>query len=285
MNSNEENTKVDEVPPAELKVQKRTSANQNHQYSLDEEYFENAEIMEAEDELEYQTKTATSQSQGNIRTRLGAQKEEFPSSQGSKEAIDEEGEEEDDEEDDDSNNVGSYRLESAATTKAPQTQPVAFETGNEESNQAALKRNYSDGAICLDDIPKGLSPEDAQTLKQYNKELISSHESKIIQFNSRSTAAPQKNNEGSLLKLFQCQYFNIHMLMKYLEIKEQPGVVIYLINKLFDTSTENLDLYLPQLCYLALTKESPECGQMLEKFILEISMENPNIGFRALHFF
>ena len=24
---------------------------------------------------------------------------------------------------------------------------------------------------------------------------------------------------------------------------------------------------------------------MLEKFILEISMENPNIGFRALHFF
>jgi hypothetical protein len=24
---------------------------------------------------------------------------------------------------------------------------------------------------------------------------------------------------------------------------------------------------------------------MLEKFILEIAMENPNIGFRALHFF
>jgi hypothetical protein len=164
----------------------------------------------------------------------------------------------------------------------PLAQTAAFETGNEE---AALKRNYSDGAICLDDIPKGLSPEDAQTLKQYNKELIRSHDSTIIQFNSRSTAAPQKNNEGSLLKLFQCQYFNIHMLMKYLEIKEQPGVIIYLINKLFDTSTENLDLYLPQLCYLALTKESPECGQMLEKFILEISMENPNIGFRALHFF
>ena len=75
------------------------------------------------------------------------------------------------------------------------------------------------------------------------------------------------------------------MLMKYLETKEQPGVIIYLINKLFDTSTENLDLYLPQICYLALTKESEECGRMLEKFILEISMENPNIGFRALHHF
>ena len=103
-----------------------------------------------------------------------------------------------------------------------------------------------------------------------------------LRLNSRN---PNKNNEGSLLKLFQCQYFDIHMLMKYLETKEQPGVIIYLINKLFDTSTENLDLYLPQICYLALTKESEECRQMLEKFILENSMENPNIGFRALHHF
>lgn len=62
-------------------------------------------------------------------------------------------------------------------------------------------------------------------------------------------------------------------------------MIVYLVNKLFDTSKENLDLYLPQLCYLTITKESEECGQMLEKFILEIAMENPNIGFRALHFF
>ena len=75
------------------------------------------------------------------------------------------------------------------------------------------------------------------------------------------------------------------MLMKYLESREEPGVIVYLANKLFDTSKENLDLYLPQLCYLTITKESKESCKMLEKFILTISMENPNIGFRALHFF
>ena len=94
-----------------------------------------------------------------------------------------------------------------------------------------------------------------------------------------------KRNNGSLLRLFTCQYFNVHMLMKYMEEREQPGVIVYLINKLFDTSKENLDLYLPQLAYLVLIKENEECSRMLEKFILEISMENPNIGFRALHYF
>ena len=92
-------------------------------------------------------------------------------------------------------------------------------------------------------------------------------------------------NEGSLLGLFKCQYFNIHMLMTYLETKEAPGVIAHLINKLYDTSKENLDLYLPQLCYLVVTKESEDCSRMLQKFILWTSMENPNIGLRALHYF
>ena len=75
------------------------------------------------------------------------------------------------------------------------------------------------------------------------------------------------------------------MLMTYLETKEQPGVVAHLINKLYDTTKENLDLYLPQLCYLVVTKEQEECSRMLQKFILWTSMENPNIGLRALHYF
>jgi hypothetical protein len=75
------------------------------------------------------------------------------------------------------------------------------------------------------------------------------------------------------------------MLMTYLETKEQAGVIAHLINKLYDTTKENLDLYLPQLCYLIITKESEESSRMLQKFILWTSIENPNIGLRALHYF
>ena len=100
-----------------------------------------------------------------------------------------------------------------------------------------------------------------------------------------SIAENRPSTEGSLLGLFKCQYFNIHMLMTYLETKEAPGVIAHLINKLYDTDKVSLDLYLPQICYLVVTKESEECSRMLQKFILWTSMENPNIGLRALHYF
>ena len=68
-----------------------------------------------------------------------------------------------------------------------------------EPGSGGLKRNYSDGAICIDDIPKGISLEDAEILKQYNKELVGNPQTTIIHLNNKNQ---QKNNEGSLLKLF-----------------------------------------------------------------------------------
>ncbi len=47
----------------------------------------------------------------------------------------------------------------------------------------------------------------------------------------------------------------------------------------------NLDFYLPQICYLAITKEQNESIDKLKKFIVEISIQNPNMGLRALHYF
>ena len=59
MNSNEESLKADDSNPTELKVQKRSSANQNNQYSLDLDTMENIEVIEIEDENEYLTKEIT----------------------------------------------------------------------------------------------------------------------------------------------------------------------------------------------------------------------------------
>ena len=59
MNSNDESLKADDSNPSELKVQKRSSANQNNQYSLDLDTMENIEVIEIEDENEYLTKEIT----------------------------------------------------------------------------------------------------------------------------------------------------------------------------------------------------------------------------------
>lgn len=75
------------------------------------------------------------------------------------------------------------------------------------------------------------------------------------------------------------------MLMKYLHRYESAGVIEYLVNKLYGEAYENLDLYLPQISYLILTKENEECVNVLQKFILEIAMRDMNLGIRALHLF
>jgi hypothetical protein len=85
--------------------------------------------------------------------------------------------------------------------------------------------------------------------------------------------------------MFECQLLNIHMLMKYLERIDSVQVCSHLIRKLRMESYTNLDLYLPQICYLVLTKTEKEIVPLLQKLVLEISMVNPNIGFRSLHYF
>ena len=174
MNANAEE-KTTETAPDNQQEQKdavgRSFENQNHKYSLEEDGFEQIGVgQEAEDdeeELEYQTKTVASQSQVHAGGGLGNLN--GTSSQSSKEAISEEDEEEalDADQFEDSNNIGSYRLEDPTPPKAQEAHiHVPKEAGiDTDGGQNVLKRNYSDGALCVDDIPKGLSPEDAQTLK------------------------------------------------------------------------------------------------------------------------
>ena len=60
MNSNEENLKIEENNPSELKVGgKRESANQNNQYSLEIDNQEQFDVIEIEDENEYLQKKAS----------------------------------------------------------------------------------------------------------------------------------------------------------------------------------------------------------------------------------
>lgn len=142
------------------------------------------------------------------------------------------------------------------------------------------QRTYSAGTLKIEEVPQNLPTEEREEIKEFNDRVIRSPTTEII-----SITENKPSNEGSLLRLFKCQYFNIHMLMFYLETRKQPGVFAHLVHKLYDTGTEHLDLYLPQLCYLVVTNDSEECSRMLQKFILFTSMENPNIGLRALHYF
>ena len=154
MNSNTETLKVEEADATELKVEKkRSSANQNNQYSLDVDTLESVDIIELEEESEYLQKQVS----GTGHEQTDPQKN-ANASNNSNEA---EGDE-DDHSIEEANNVASYRLERQSPTANTKKIEIHEEC---EPGSAGLKRNYSDGAICIDDIPRGISLEDAETLK------------------------------------------------------------------------------------------------------------------------
>lgn len=57
------------------------------------------------------------------------------------------------------------------------------------------------------------------------------------------------SKDGSLLRLFQSELFDIYFHMFYLYNRVEPGIQDYLVNLLYRRSEEEIHFYLPQLWY------------------------------------
>jgi len=74
----------------------------------------------------------------------------------------------------------------------------------------------------------------------------------------------RKGDVGSLLRMFQSEYFDAHLHMHYLFRMVASGVQDYLVNELYKLTDNDIDYYLPQLCHLALLRfETSELARFL----------------------
>lgn len=79
---------------------------------------------------------------------------------------------------------------------------------------------------------------------------------------SRSTL-----KEGSLLRLFRCEYFDTHLHIRYLYDRKEVGVHEYLVNSLYtQRNPEDILFYLPQLCQISLVRYE---SSSLYRFLLD----------------
>ncbi|XP_065171006.1 phosphatidylinositol 4-kinase beta isoform X2 [Atheta coriaria] len=61
------------------------------------------------------------------------------------------------------------------------------------------------------------------------------------------TITTEQPKQSGLLRMFECDVFNVHMAMHYLFNSKEPGVQSYIANKMFNFDDGDLDFYLPQL--------------------------------------
>lgn len=82
---------------------------------------------------------------------------------------------------------------------------------------------------------------------------------------------------GSLLRLFQSEYFDAHLHMTYLLRMEQSGVQDYLVNELYKMQDDDVDFYLPQLCQVALLRYNTSS---LHRFLLDKASRSMHFALR-----
>mmetsp|Transcript_17608 Transcript_17608/g.40734 ORF Transcript_17608/g.40734 Transcript_17608/m.40734 type:complete len:875 (+) Transcript_17608:147-2771(+) len=85
-------------------------------------------------------------------------------------------------------------------------------------------------------------------------------------------------NAGSLIRLFQSEYFNAHLHMQYLHEKNEPGVQDYLVNELFKMTDDEVDFYLPQLCHAAVVRYN---RSSLHRFLLDKAAKSMHFALKV----
>ena len=90
----------------------------------------------------------------------------------------------------------------------------------------------------------------------------------------------KKKYDGSLLRLFQSELFNVHLIINHLLRSKNKGTVDYLVNRLYEEKIEDIDFYLPQLWFLAVSQSNK--WKSLIKFLLDSSIKFYNFGIKAM---
>ena len=75
----------------------------------------------------------------------------------------------------------------------------------------------------------------------------------------------QKENLGSLLKMFQSEYFDLDLCLFYINKKNESGIHDFLINKLYQYPRHEISFFIAELCYLLIKRGSIS----LERYMLD----------------
>ncbi|CBZ49708.1 phosphatidylinositol 4-kinase, related [Neospora caninum Liverpool] len=96
---------------------------------------------------------------------------------------------------------------------------------------------------------------------------------------SSSSSLGRRGDEGSLLRLFQSDYFDAYFHMYYLFHRQEPGVHEYLVNLLYVKRTdEDIIFYLPQLVQLSLVRFKTSS---LHRFLLDKASKSMHLALMA----
>lgn len=109
-----------------------------------------------------------------------------------------------------------------------------------ESSVEYLGQNNESSRESLDNLDK---PDGEKVDEDDVGEEASDHRTKVCE-QSDSASAPKSTG---MLRLLESKVFDVSMAMHYLFNSKEPGVLCYIVNKMFSFEDQDVDFYLPQL--------------------------------------
>lgn len=145
----------------------------------------------------------------------------------------------------------SRSSKNTSTTVATTSQNLTIPELTSDTTKQTLIKSCSNTSLNKEKRVPGIA-QCMINLKELSTELISS-----------ST----KNDRGqnSLLRFFESPVFNIHFAIHYLFYSKEPGVLSFIVNKLFSFADLEVDLYIPQLILMYIQMD--ELTEVLDPYL------------------
>lgn len=121
--------------------------------------------------------------------------------------------------------------------------------GEEEKDASGSVNNFNSDS-------EGLGLKAVEPLKQ------------SCEVSSNLSPEPCRYSDGKsfLLRLFECESFDMSMAIMYLSNSKEPGVQSFIANKLFDFDNKDVDFYLPQLVVMYL--QMPDIAEVIHPYLV-----------------
>lgn len=109
--------------------------------------------------------------------------------------------------------------------------------------------------------------EDTTPVPVSNKSVKCSSSSNNNNNNHTTSAGrPTKADHNGLLRFFESPIFNIHFAVHYLFYSKEPGVLMFIANRIFSFPDDEVDLYIPQV--VLMYTQMDELAEILDSYLV-----------------
>uniref|UniRef100_A0AAR5NX58 Phosphatidylinositol 4-kinase beta n=1 Tax=Dendroctonus ponderosae TaxID=77166 RepID=A0AAR5NX58_DENPD len=142
---------------------------------------------------------------------------------------------------------------------------------SDTTRESSVEHLSNESRESLDDLDKPpkttpkcqITNADHQRTKDYSVSVVVSRES--TSDNNEDLKRPPPKSSG-MLRLLESKVFDVPMAMHYLFNSKEPGVLCYIVNKMFTFSDYEVDFYLPQLVCMYI--EMPEVAEVIHRYLV-----------------